>query len=163
MSILRVDPYDKSKLLSMLNYILKLHETAPNFIYPVHTMVGSIYDDIERNHIRFGKNNGIAFFDIIIRFDEGVDTSISRSQVAVAADEIANLIANFHGRRFAILATHFILTSPLPHFHIICDSLDFDTGQRLNLSKRRLYELKAMVSSTLESVGISPIRVYQTE
>ena len=87
----------------------------------------------------------------------GRDDIYSLEDFYMAGIQIAEHIAHFCGRFQVVMAIHFNVGKQL-HIHFIANNIDMDNGHRMDLSKKRLSELKFGISAILVQYHISAIR-----
>ena len=85
------------------------------------------------------------------------DDIYSLEDFYMAGIQIAEHIAHFCGRFQVVMAIHFNVGKQL-HIHFIANNIDMDNGHRMDLSKKRMSELKFGISAILVQHHISAIR-----
>lgn len=70
--------------------------------------------------------------------------------------EVCELLANAYGN-FQVMMAVYINTNNL-HIHYVVNTTDYLNGNRFNLTRQRLYEIKKKISCVLEKYNLRSIR-----
>lgn len=159
MSIFRViasSNYSLSKLQGILTYVTRVTGTRTDLIYGAYVSPFDPCTQMLFVKEVYAQETGKAFYHFVFNPDE--DISIEKAYAMGV--EMANTIANFCGKFQVIMAVHIDLESP--HCHFVANNIDFETGNRFDLNKKKLYALKEKLSNIAETFGVSGIRHFSS-
>jgi len=137
-----------------LIYIMRAEATDLSYMYGATISFQNAYAEMEFNMKVHGKMDRKAYFHYIVNPEP--KEQIDLDEFYLAGIQLAELLAHFYGFYQVVMAIHF--DKATYHMHFIACSIDWQTGERLDMNKSRLYELRAVVSNILQQHGISKIR-----
>ena len=157
MSIFRVissSNYAINTLQEILTYVTRVTRTRTDLIYGAYVSPFDPCTQMIFVKEVYAQENGKAFYHFVFNPDE--DISIEKAYAMGVA--MTNIIANFCGKFQVIMAVH--IDSESPHCHFVANNIDFETGNRFDLDKKNLYDMKTLLSDIAESYGVSAIRRF---
>lgn len=144
-----------SNLQKKLIYITRIDATERSYIYGASVSIYNPYVEMLLVKETFSNITGKAYFHYVLSPEENEENRLDR--LYKFGIEVAELIANFHGHYQVLMAVH-IDTLPRYHIHLIANNIDYCSGLRLNLDKKKLYELKNDINEILDRYNLSRIR-----
>ena len=157
MSIFRVissSKYAINTLQEILTYVTRVTGTRTDLIYGAYVSPFDPCTQMLFVKELYAQENGKAFYHFVFNPEE----DISVETAYAIGVEMANAIANFGGKFQVIMAVH--IDGESPHCHFVSNNIDFETGNRLNLNKKNLYDMKTLLSDIAEDYGVSAIRRF---
>ena len=160
MSILTVEndhwknPTDS--LMGKITYIQNAEKTELRYLYGASVSVLNGFNEmylVKNAHDQIGMKG---FFHITVDPENPVD--IPEQILYEAGVLISEYLSHFYGYRQVLMAMHIKEKGRKNHLHFLMNNIDINDGSRLNLDKKKLYELKEDVSYLSKGYGIEPVR-----
>lgn len=164
LSIFKVVNYtheSTAHLQDRLTYIRRVEATRTSYIYAVNVSGTAPFEQMMYVKDAYNQNRGKTHYHYVLSPEADDFDVVSLKEFYEVSQRIAKLIAEFYGQFQVVSAVH--LDGEYPHLHIIANNIDFETGERFDLPKRRLYELKEVISDILRRAGMSEIKQYGYE
>lgn len=159
MSIFKVVNYTHdgpAHLQDRLTYIRRVEATRSSYIYAVNVSRVVPFEQMMYVKEAYNQNKGKTHYHYVLSPEADDFDYVPLDKFYEVSQRIARFIAGFYGQFQVVSAVH--LDGEYPHLHIIANNIDFETGERFDLSKGRLHELKEIISDMLTRVGMSEIR-----
>ena len=161
MSIFKIEPLAKvhdlsDKLLYITNpEASKINETLAAYVSTRHA-----YDEmmlIKKCYLSDQNNtlNGRQFYDYELSVTS--EESGRFNEFSSCVQECVNYLANFGDHCFQTIASIHTNTDNL-HAHILCNNTDMETGERFNISKADLYQMREAISDILVKHDFEPVK-----
>ena len=145
-----------ANLQDRLTYIRRVEATRTSYIYAVNVSGTAPFEQMMYVKDAYNQNRGKTHYHYVLSPEEDDFDVVSLKEFYEVSQRIAKLIAEFYGQFQVVSAVH--LDGEYPHLHIIANNIDFETGERFDLPKRRLYELKNDINVILSQAGMSKIK-----
>ncbi len=162
MSILRIANYNGSRLDTLheaIEYILRLPATNPSYMLSIGINLDDAFFFMNLSKTYWGQTHGKAYFHIIMSPDPGTQDRIGLNTMYDAGCETSEFLSSYQGNHYVVMAMHF--DSDIVHFHFIVDNIDWQTGKRLSIGKKEMWDIKNCISKILVSHGIPPLLMYR--
>ena len=156
MSIFTVENKQGNMLNSLQNtltYILRITATRRCYIYGSAVSIYNAYDEMMQVKEAFDQVIGKGYFHYTLDPDP-FDILLVNSFYAMGI-EVAEMIGHFYGDYQVVMAIHF--NEKQYHIHFISNNIDYITGNRLDLDRKKLSELKDNINIILEKYRVSAI------
>lgn len=137
-----------------LIYIMRVEATQWDYMYGAAVSLYNTYQEMLLVKRVFGETWGKAYFHYIL--SPHPSEKILLNDFYHAGLKVVELIAHFYGRYQVAMAIHF--DKNYYHIHLIANNIDWQTGKRFDLNKKRLYELRFAINEILSKYGISAIK-----
>lgn len=146
---------DIIQLLCKLNYITDWCSTRQDLIYGSAVSSLDTYEEMVAVKNVFDKTERSAYRHYVLSIEENERIDLLRFKNL--GIEVCEIISNFYGNYQVLMAVH-INTDNL-HLHYVANTIDYLTGERLDLNRGRLEELKREISKNLHKYGLVPVRM----
>ncbi len=139
----------KANLKRIINYVTQDKKTNINLVAGKDCLAESCSEEMQYIKNLYHKNNGRQYIHIIQSFDP--KDNLKPNQVHNAGLDLANTFTGFQ----VLVATH-IDKSHL-HNHLIVNSVSFENGYKIQMSKKDLQYLKDYSDKLCLEIGASVI------
>ena len=159
MSVFKVVKYGSDSLAHLqdrLTYISRITATRSSYIYGVAVSEFDPYRGMALVKQSYFQDDGKTHYHYILNPEEEDFENVSLDDFCKVERRVAELIAGFYGHFQVISAIH--TDGDYPHLHVIANNIDYENGQRFDLSLPKLTELKCCINNILGEFGISEIR-----
>ena len=144
-------------LQNVLTYICRSEVSSIDTIYGANVSAMFPFYEMEALKAAYGATDRKAYYHYI--FNPEDTEEIDDETLYCAGREMAEFIGHFGGHYQVVMSVHHE-EEGTSHIHLVASNTNIDNGRRMNLDKRRLYQMKQGISSIAESYGISPVRQY---
>ena len=139
----------KANLKTIINYVTQDKKTNANLITGKDCMSESCLEEMLYTKNLYNKNNGRQYIHIIQSFDP--KDNLTPNQVHNAGLNLANTFTGFQ----VLVATH--IDKNHLHNHLIVNSVSFENGYKIQMSKKDLQYLKDYSDKLCLEIGASVI------
>ena len=146
-----------NSLQTKITYIQRAEETSIDAMYGASVPLFNAYNEMVLVKEAYDQLGGKGFYHLIFNPEYG--NELSRKECIKMGSRMAEYISHFHGYYQVLMAMH--EDGQARHFHFIANNINVSNGTRMNLDKKRLYELKQGLSRIAADYGIEPIRQYR--
>jgi hypothetical protein len=146
---------DIIQLLRKINYITDWCATRQDLIYGSAVSVLDTYEEMVAVKNVFDKANRSAYRHYILSIEENEKIQLLRFKNL--GIEVCEILSGFYGNYQVLMAVH-INTDHL-HIHYVINTIDYLTGNRLDLNRGRLEELKYGISKKLYKYQLLPVKM----
>ena len=155
-------------LQNVLTYICRSEVSSIDTIYGANVSAMFPFYEMEALKAAYGATDRKAYYHYIFNpedteeIDDETLYCAGREMaefIGCAGREMAEFIGHFGGHYQVVMSVHHE-EEGTSHIHLVASNTNIDNGRRMNLDKRRLYQMKQGISSIAESYGISPVRQY---
>ena len=145
-----------ANLQDRLTYIRRVEATRTSYIYAVNVSGVEPFEQMMYVKAAYNQNRGKTHYHYVLSPEADDFDYVSLTEFYEVSQRIARRIAEFNGHFQVVSAVH--LDGAYPHLHIIANNIDYESGERFDLPKRRLYELKNDINVILSQAGMSKIK-----
>ena len=149
---------DLIQLYRKLNYITDVASTQQYLIYGSAVSIYDPYAQMLAVKQVFNQTERNAYRHCILSIK--TEDEISIANFKHLSMEVSELLSNFYGNYQVVMAVH--IDSDNLHAHYVLNTINYLTGERFDLNRRRLIELKYRVNEILNKYNISNIKIYST-
>lgn len=139
----------KANLKTIINYVTQEKKTNANLITGKDCLAESSLEEMLYTKNLYHKNSGRQYIHIIQSFDP--KDNLSAEQVHNAGIKLANTFNGFQ----VLVATH--IDKNHLHNHLIVNSVSFENGYKIQMSKKELQDLKDYSDKLCLEIGASII------
>lgn len=139
----------KANIKRIINYVTQDKKTNANLITGKDCLAESCLEEMLYTKGLFNKNNGRQYIHIIQSFDP--KDNLSAEQVHNTGIKLANTFNGFQ----VLVATH--IDKNHLHNHLIVNSVSFENGYKIQMSKKDLQDLKDYSDKLCLGIGASVI------
>lgn len=156
MAIVKTTTKNPKTLHGILEYIKNPDKTTPAFISG--SGISNKYTLDEMNLVKYvhHKTDRRQYKQFIIAFNEHESMMLSNDFLLKVAKEISTYFSLEYQIFWAI---HF--DNKNKHIHLIVNSVNTFTGEKLSVWKQELYDFKLFVNNLIQSYGLSPVKMSQ--
>ena len=120
-------------------------EGAP-LVSGINCQVQSVYDDFLNTKLLYHKDGGVMFYHMVQSFPKG--TAVDPQQ----AHEAARRLAEYFDGCEVLVCTH--VDREHIHSHCVINSVNFETGKKLHMTKEQLQELMRRNDAICQEMGL---------
>lgn len=139
----------KANLKTIINYVTQDKKTSEKLITGKDCLAESSLEEMLYTKNLYNKNTGRQYIHIIQSFDP--NDNLSKEKVHIAGLELAEKFNGFQ----VLVATH--IDKEHLHNHLIINSVSFENGYKIQMSKKDLQDLKNYSDEICLKIGASVI------
>jgi hypothetical protein len=145
-------------LYEKMIYIMNNSATKWEYIYGVNVNPVTAYKEMIFVKQVFDKMDRNAFVHFVLSFD--FTDQIDLTRIMNVGKCVGHFLAynDILGSHQVLLAMH--TETDNVHFHFLMNTIDANSGERINLWKPELYKIKDRISVLLGQYNLSPIKKY---
>lgn len=149
---------DTMQLFRKLNYITDWRSTCQALIYGSAVSTFNPYDEMITVKEVFDKTERSAYKHYVLSIEK--NEMMPLFEFKDLGIEVCELISGFYGNYQVLMAVH--TDTDNLHVHYVANTIDYITGERIDLNRKRLDELKQHISKILYKFDLSPVRMRQS-
>lgn len=157
MSIFRVENRQGNMVESLhqiLIYITRADAVRNDYIYGSAVSYIGAYEEMMQVKQAYDQMDKKGYYHYILNPEK--KDIFSEKQLFQVGKEVVELIRFFHGTYQVLMAIHF--NEEQLHMHFVANNIDYMTGKRFDLNRKRLADLKTEINIILHKYEISLIR-----
>ncbi len=156
MSVFKVVTYNEDNMAHLQNrltYIRRPTATRMSYVFGVGVSEFDPFFYMAMVKENYHQTEGKTHFHYILNFGE---EDVPMPNIWHIGREVTAFLANFCGHFQVVSAVHF--DCDYLHMHFIANNIDYETGERFDLTRARLSEMKSGISDILRHYDVSEIR-----